>query len=436
MSIVCGTTLASEDRELAELAAGLAARLALPLRLVHVAEDPRAAAVLGTDEERHLGAVRAALEAEAARVQAGSGVAVQVHLAAGTVPGALVSVAGLELATALVVGGTSRAGHGLVGQTAERAARKSAVPVLAVREPARLRAWLEGARPLRILVGADAGGAAQQARAFAAGLRAAGPCEVVVAWVVTPREVHARLGLPPPGDDHALAPAAEHALRGELARAAPATEADAALRVIAARGGADARLVTLADEGDFDLVVVGQRRRSMIEQLWYGSVARAVLRAAPVSVACVPPPVDAAPPAFRAPRVVVVATALDEVSARALAQALGLAEPGGAVHLAHVVPALASPTDARAARDQAWDGLTRLALAEAQAERPLAIECHVLEGAAAEQLLALAARVSADLIVLGARGRSTLGRLVLGSVSREVADRAPIPVLLVPPGGS
>ncbi len=93
--------------------------------------------------------------------------------------------------------------------------------------------------------------------------------------------------------------------------------------------------------------------------------------------------------------------------------AAGLAEPGGAVHLAHVIPALASPTDARAARDRAWDGLTRLALAEAEAEveRPLAIERPVLEGAAAEQLLALAARVNADLTVLGARGRSPLGRL-------------------------
>jgi nucleotide-binding universal stress UspA family protein len=397
---------------------------------VHVCEDPRAPVVLGTDEERILGPVRATLDAEAERLAALSGGVVQAHLAAGAAVTALVSVAELELAAALVLGGGPPA-RNLLGDTAERAARRSAVPVLALREPRRLRDWLEGRRTLRVLVGADAGRAAEAARAFAAGLAPLGPCEVEVAHVASPPEVHGRLGLTPPPDEHALAPEAEAALLRDLARSAPPGEV-ATLRVLPARGGADAHLVGRADQGGFDLVVVGQRRNSLVEQLWYGSVARGILRAAPVSVACVPPPPEASPPAFRPPRVVVVATDLTEAGDHALAQAVGLTAAGGTVHLVHVLPPAPSDAAGRAAREQAWYALSRAHAGGAAPDRPSSIERHVLEGAPADQVLALSRRVGADLIVLATRSRTAVGRALLGSVAQSVGQRAEVPVLLVP----
>ena len=52
-------------------------------------------------------------------------------------------------------------------------------------------------------------------------------------------------------------------------------------------------------------------------------------------------------------------------------------------------------------------------------------------GDPAEEILKLADRIGADLIVLGARGRSGIFRFLMGGVSRKVLDHAKCPVLLV-----
>ncbi|NUQ76391.1 MAG: universal stress protein [Polyangiaceae bacterium] len=431
MAIVFGTTLRPENQPAADVAALLAKRLNVTLRLVHVSEDPRAPVVLGTDEEHILGPVRSTLNQEAARLHALAGIVVHPHLAAGAVVTALLSVAQWELAAALIVGSSPGSSRSLLGDTAERVSRKSLVPVITLREPERLSAWLRGERTLRVLVGADVGRAATAARTFGALLGKLGACEIEVVTVVSPREIHAHLGLPPPADDHVLAQEAEAALVRDLARSAPSDERATALRVLPARGGADAHLVSLADKGNFDIVIVGQRRHSILEQLWYSSVARGVLRSAPVSVACVPPPIDAPRPSFRPPRVVVVGTDFTEVGDRALIQAAGIASEGGTIHLAHVMGPPSALADVQKLREQAWYALTKLSACDA-AGRPATLERHILEGNPADQLLTLATRVTADLIVLGARSHSPLARAVLGSVAQSIAERATMPVLLVP----
>lgn len=431
-AIVFGTTLEPAEQPLADVAALLSKRMSAPLRLVHVSEDPRAPIVLGTDEEHILGPVRSQLAAEAERLRTTTGADVQVHLAAGNVVDALLSVARFELAPMLVVGGSSSGGRAFLGTTSERAARGSSVPALVLRAPSRLLAWLREERPLRVLVGADLGRASEAARAFASTLSVAGPVELEVALVASPADTHQRLALPPPESEQRLSPEAEEALLRDLRRAAPPSEAAATLRVLAARGSADAHLTSLADQGDFDLVVVGQRRHSLLEQLWYGSVARGVLRSAPVSVACVPPAAAAPRPAFQEPRTVLVATDFTEAGDAATAQAFGVVAEQGTVHLAHVVShGAATEVEARRNREQAWHALTRLTVAE-EVTRSRRLERHVLEGAPADQLLALADRIGADLIVLGARGHSALARALLGSVAQAVSERAKVPVLLVP----
>lgn len=431
-SIVFGTTLTPACQPLADVAALLAKRLNVPLRLVHVSEDPRAPIVLGTDEEHILGRVRAELDEEAERLRTSTGADVHVHLAAGNVVDALVSVARFEMATALLLGDSSTGGRAFLGTTAERAARQSTVPALTLRAPGRLLSWLRGERPLRVLVGADLGRASEAARVFASTMGAVGPIEVEVVLVASPAEVHERLGLRPPENEHRLSTEAEEALVRDLRRMAPPGETTVKLRVHAARGSADAHLASLADQGDFDLVVVGQRRHSLIEQLWYGSVARGVLRSAPVSVACVPPTTAVSRPLFREPRTVLVATDFTEVGDRAVAQAFGVVAEQGTVHLAHVIPVVA-PTDAEARqnREQAWYALSRVTGTE-DTNRSGRLERHVLEGAPADQLLALADRIGADLIVLGARSHSVVTRALLGSVAQAVSERAKAPVLLVP----
>jgi nucleotide-binding universal stress UspA family protein len=425
LTVVVGTTLRPEDAPIVEMAGFLASRLEAPLRLVHVCEDPSASLVLGTDEEYLLGAVRDELGRQAEDLRRRSGATVRPHLAAGSIVNALVSLAEFELATVLVVGPTTRR----LRSTAERVARGSRVPVLVPRAPERLTAWLRDGEPLRILVGGDLGRAAEAARRFAMALGKLGPIEVEVAFVASPEETHARLGLAPP--EGGLSAEAKSALLRELSRAAPPDEVAAALQVITGHGRPDAHLVVHADENEFDVIVVGQRRHSLVEQIWHGSIARGVLQSAAVTVASVPVPVGEADRSFRPPRTIVIGADLTEADIRAISHAVGHAAKGATVHVAHVLGPYESSSDLRQAREDAERHLAMLEQSVA-VERWIATQTHVLEGVPSEQLLALSERVGADLLVLGARKHSAIGRAVMGSLPRSIIADSRFPVLVVP----
>jgi nucleotide-binding universal stress UspA family protein len=61
----------------------------------------------------------------------------------------------------------------------------------------------------------------------------------------------------------------------------------------------------------------------------------------------------------------------------------------------------------------------------------LAVERAVLHGRPATLLVERAAEFRAELVVIGSRGRGPLTSMLLGSVSAEVVDHAPCPVLVV-----
>ena len=64
-------------------------------------------------------------------------------------------------------------------------------------------------------------------------------------------------------------------------------------------------------------------------------------------------------------------------------------------------------------------------------ERPgLTVESSILEGRAASAIAHEARAMDADLVVVGSRGHGTIGSMLLGSVSAEVVDHAPAPVLV------
>lgn len=58
------------------------------------------------------------------------------------------------------------------------------------------------------------------------------------------------------------------------------------------------------------------------------------------------------------------------------------------------------------------------------------VQSGVLRGRAATAIVDEAAAFAADLVVVGSRGRGAIGSLILGSVSGEVVDHAPCPVLI------
>ena len=62
------------------------------------------------------------------------------------------------------------------------------------------------------------------------------------------------------------------------------------------------------------------------------------------------------------------------------------------------------------------------------------VSALVVQGAIADTVLAEAARVDAQLIVIGSHGYRALADLIVGGVSKAVLRKARCPVLVIPPG--
>lgn len=74
---------------------------------------------------------------------------------------------------------------------------------------------------------------------------------------------------------------------------------------------------------------------------------------------------------------------------------------------------------------------TDKALASLADPRPTSVTVTAVHGFPVEELIKAGA--DADIIVLGSRGAGGFTRLMMGSVSGQVAQHAPCPVLIVPP---
>jgi nucleotide-binding universal stress UspA family protein len=61
------------------------------------------------------------------------------------------------------------------------------------------------------------------------------------------------------------------------------------------------------------------------------------------------------------------------------------------------------------------------------------VRSQVAIGSAAERIVALCTEEQASFVVLGSRGRAGIASALLGSVSSEVAAKAPCPCVIVPP---
>jgi nucleotide-binding universal stress UspA family protein len=125
-------------------------------------------------------------------------------------------------------------------------------------------------------------------------------------------------------------------------------------------------------------------------------------------------------------------------SLAALRRAQVLARGDGALRLFHVIGAYPSIYADRQSFERLYEDLERRALAKlgeladhARKAGVPNVELEVTIGRPAEEILSACSRFRPDGIVLGARARSVAGRLLLGSVSEDVARRSPVPVLVV-----
>lgn len=200
-----------------------------------------------------------------------------------------------------------------------------------------------------------------------------------------------------------------------------------------------------AQELHCDLVIMCTHGNSGLRGLLFGSIAQKTLQRGAQSILLVFPREDRSAPQFDLQRILVP---LDGVVAHepALPAAIELASAFHAtVHLALVIPTLATLSGGQAASGMLLPTTMRAVLDLAQQEasdylEQLLAQCHskgidataeILRGDHAPMVLKLAERLNSDLIVMASHGRAGLDALLSGSVAARIAGRMERALLLM-----
>ncbi len=277
-TLVVATDFSPSARHAAERAARVAQSVGAQLRLLHVLPGPLLSQLrgwLGSETAVESGLkdeARQQLQDQAARLRADGGVAVDAALAEGSVLEAVLTEAQAHDAQLLVVGtrGNGFMRRAMLGTTCERLMRRTARPVLAVRQPPH-----QDYRRAMVAIDFSAVSllALRQARWLAP------QAQLMLATVYElPYENRLR-----------MAGVSDNAIAGyrESCRA----EASQRLQLLAAQAGLQSgewqpcivegdpsfKLVELEQLLDCDLVVVGKHGSSMLTDLLLGSVTQHVL---------------------------------------------------------------------------------------------------------------------------------------------------------------
>lgn len=198
-------------------------------------------------------------------------------------------------------------------------------------------------------------------------------------------------------------------------------------------GGSPAGIIdNILSRERFDAVVVGSPHRGPVGRVLIGSVAASLLSGSPTAVAVAP--VGYAKEEHEGLRTVAVGFDGTAESRLALRRAEEIAERSAArlEVLTVVQPPAAMPAMVPAYRPQV-PAHPQEVIDEAvgAVDAGLAAEGVRLDGDPASELIHRCSE-GVDLLVLGSRGYGPLTRVLLGSVSRQVAEHAPCPVMVVP----
>jgi len=436
MQILCATDFSNLATEAANVAAAIAKKLDLPLRLLHCAQDPLVMGELPVPpvDDKLL---REELKKEAARLRS-KGIEVSDELRHGNASFEIIAAATGQPVKMIVLGsaGKGMAERWLIGSVAERVAEGVPVPALIVRQPDLLLSWLGGGESLRLLCGVDFTASADAAIAALETCITLGRVEIEAAYVR-------------PADSPVSSPEQQSLLQREVSEHMKELLGDVPVMVHVCDAAEQPAIEFLhtADDRRSALLIVGTHQRHGLQRLKAPSFSRSVLAHAATNVLCVP--ASTAAPDGRLPSIhrVLVATDFSDVCTEALRHARSLLPSGGALHLIHVChepsrginPVIASEVyfdhslAATKAREEAEEKLKALPKALLCAPgRAISTEVLTHHDIAAA-ICDAADRFRADVICMGTKGRSRTGVALLGSNVQAVLARTHKPVFVVKP---
>jgi nucleotide-binding universal stress UspA family protein len=418
MSIICGSDLSPASSGALDVARALAAQRGdRAVVLVHVVDGEP-----GDDE---LAGQRARLVAQAG---AGDGPPVRVEVIVGPADETLVGFAETEGSDLIVIAARSRAERSAsrLGSTAAQVIARTHVPVIVVRDPAPWLAFARGTRPLKILLGIDDSATCDLGVQWTLALGKRGPIDVVLGAIYYPDDAAAHYGLPARALVEAD-PEIERLMQRDLIRRFTGSAASASPTITArARRGLGRigdHMIELADEEHVDAIVVGTGQKTGLGRL--GSVSSVIVEDARQSVVCVPPQAVVVTQTVPVLAQALVATDLSQFANRAVPYAFALTQPGGEVHLVHVIKEDAELDEA---------DLHRQLQALAPVGATQTLRAHVVRGdEPATTIAQCAARFGVDVICIASHGRSGITRALVGSVADRLLRVTRLPVLVLRP---
>jgi nucleotide-binding universal stress UspA family protein len=290
----------------------------------------------------------------------------------------------------------------------------------------------------RVLLPIDGSAHAERAAKYLSGC--AGSLNLGAIYVLNVQSIEEQAALAAAGDGDAP----DYEERGRSATASARAVLDTARlpnSMTTLLGEPAAVIVRAAEEEEVDEIVIGSRSKDHVGDIM-GSVAYKVIHRARIPVTIVPTPRSDAqrgPPTDTVHRILLAVDG-SEHAARAVRFVCRLQSASRAVEvqLLNVMPSIPQGYVRGLLSEEMLDNFRSDARQQALDAASTALQgaglkftVHIVPGDAAEKIVETASGLQCARIVMGTRGLSSVGGLVLGSVAYKVIHLASIPVTLV-----
>lgn len=208
-----------------------------------------------------------------------------------------------------------------------------------------------------------------------------------------------------------------------------ADEEDIFIKTLLEEGTPFQRIIDIADEGGYDLIVMGRRGLHRLERAFIGSVTARVIGYSHTDVLVIPK--DTTVDWQR----ILIAVDGSKYSKAAAERAIDFIESyGGEIKVLSVVDV---PAELYAESPKAVEDLINKAkgyvedVKKQSDAKGIKTETFVREGDAYQVIVDIAREQNVNTIIMGSHGRTGIKRLLMGSVTEGVIGYAPCPVLVV-----